>query len=543
MSPLVREQEDDRIELGTEISWPHIYAAAGLGLFVMIAGAVLFVVAAMRGGRAETVAVVTPPTPRQERLARKSTMRESSPPRRLFAMPAPAPKVAAPEPPAKVQEPAKASPRSRPAFVVSKVPAAPPARKIEPPAPVEEPPLNSFKRLSPLSEEELLMRLARDAKTLDIETVKGTTKTLLAEAQKKPAAKPSTTAILDLVAHRPDLEGLPLRKAAECQALQDEALEMCVLSSTVGRDRRGTRPTPRTSNADHMSYSETIRSGIGMAHYIKDNLNRSEWKSDVGARFLVQMFGTEGYAARQQIIKKLSGIKGKVAGAALARSALFDVHPDLREEAVQALKDRPRAEYRPVLLEALRYPWPPVADHAAEAIVALEDRDILPDLARLLDKLDPQAPIRSTAERWTAPELVRVNHLGNCVLCHAPSCDKRDPVRGVVPVRGEPLPVVYYGASRGDFVRADVTYLKQDFSLMETVEKPDKWPDLQRFDYLVRQRELSAGEVACLPTTNPASYPQREAVLWAMRELAGSKLSPGTAWSQLPLRQWANSIR
>src|SRR5262249_51793558 len=134
------------------------------------------------------------------------------------------------------------------------------------------------------------------------------------------------------------------------------------------------------------------------------------------------------------------------------------------------------------------------------------------------------------------------NHLGNCVLCHAPSCDKSDPVRGLVPVRGELLPVVYYGAGKGDFVRADVTYLKQDFSLMENVAKPDKWPDVQRFDYLVRQRELSAGEVACLLTTNPSSYPQREAVLWAMRELAGSKLSPGAHWSQLPLRQWTNSI-
>jgi hypothetical protein len=540
MSPPVREPKDDRIELGTEISWPHIYAAAGVGLFVMIVGAVLFVVSATKGGKTETVAVVTPPlTPRQERTVRKPMPTESPAPRQ---MPAAAPKAAPPQPAVQLEEPAKPTPPRPKVAVVASKPVTPPAKKIEPPAPAEDSPVGSVKRLSPLSEQELLVRLARDARGLDVETVKGTTKTLLAEAKEKPTSTPTTAAILDVVAQRPDLEGLPIRKASECQAPRREAAEMCLLSLEGRRERRSTRPTPRTNNADHLSYSEAFRSGMETARRIKEDLKRSEWGTDVGARLLVQMFGAEGYAARQQIIKTLSDIKGKVAGAALARLAVFDLHPDLREEAVQALKDRPRTEYRPVLLEALRYPWPPVADHAAEAIVALEDRDILPDLARLLDKPDPQAPTRSTAERWTVPELVRVNHLGNCVLCHAPSCNNNDPVRSFVPVRGEPVPVGYRSAGRGDFVRADVTYLKQDFSVMETVEKPDKWPDVQRFDYLVRQRELSAGEVAALPTTAASSYPQREAVLWAMRELTGSKLSPGAGWSQPSWRQWLSGI-
>jgi hypothetical protein len=74
-------------------------------------------------------------------------------------------------------------------------------------------------------------------------------------------------------------------------------------------------------------------------------------------------------------------------------------------------------------------------------------------------------------------------------------------------------------------VRADITYLRQDFSVTERVAKPDKWPEWQRFDYLVRTRELTADEVAAhrkKPRKSPfASYPQRYAVRFALRELTG----------------------
>jgi hypothetical protein len=74
-------------------------------------------------------------------------------------------------------------------------------------------------------------------------------------------------------------------------------------------------------------------------------------------------------------------------------------------------------------------------------------------------------------------------------------------------------------------VRADITYLRQDFSVTERVAKPDKWPEWQRFDYLVRTRELTADEVAAhrkKPRKSRfASYPQRYAVRFALRELTG----------------------
>jgi hypothetical protein len=210
----------------------------------------------------------------------------------------------------------------------------------------------------------------------------------------------------------------------------------------------------------------------------------------------------------------------------LARQALFDFSWRIREEAIEALKDRPREEYRQVLLDGLRYPWPPVAAHAAEALVALKDHQAVFPLAGMLDEPDPCAPVREKNNKWVVAEVVRVNHLRNCLLCHAVSTARTDPLRSVVSTPGEPLPRTYYSSRKGDFVRADITYLRQDFSLIERVLKPEKWPEWQRFDYLVRRRELKADELAALqkpPQRKPdrVSYPQREAVRFALRELTG----------------------
>lgn len=108
-------------------------------------------------------------------------------------------------------------------------------------------------------------------------------------------------------------------------------------------------------------------------------------------------------------------------------------------------------------------------------------------------------------------ELVRINHLRNCVLCHAPSLSDADPIRGAVPTPGEPLPQAYYNSHKGSFVRADIVYLKQDFSAMHQVENATPWPSLQRFDYLVRVRELTPEEVAA-EQARRAEIPSGEAV-------------------------------
>ncbi len=94
-------------------------------------------------------------------------------------------------------------------------------------------------------------------------------------------------------------------------------------------------------------------------------------------------------------------------------------------------------------------------------------------------------------------------------------------MRGLVPTPGKPLPVEYYESRSGDFVRADITYLKQDFSELQPVANHDEWPKFQRFDYLIRTRELDFNELKLRTIQEPSSYPQREAVLYALRQLTG----------------------
>src|SRR5262249_27332536 len=159
----------------------------------------------------------------------------------------------------------------------------------------------------------------------------------------------------------------------------------------------------------------------------------------------------------------------------------YDLNRDVRQSAIAALSKRPRAEYRATLLEGFRHPWPPVAEHAAEALAQLQDLNAVPKLAVLLDAADPVAPCRNNQGRWEVKELARVNHLRNCVLCHAPSKDEKDVLRAPVPSPGKALPEGYYQRFTGPAIRADVTYLRQNFSVLEPVAEADPWPALQRF--------------------------------------------------------------
>jgi hypothetical protein len=214
----------------------------------------------------------------------------------------------------------------------------------------------------------------------------------------------------------------------------------------------------------------------------------------------------------------LSAIRGPNASVALARQTLFDLSPQVQQAAAQALMTRPREEYRQTLLDGFRYPLPAVADRAAETLTAVEDRGAAADLEKLLDRPDPAAPVYNEKKQWVVAEVVKVNHLRNCVLCHAPAKDRDDPVLGFVPQQGEPIPTGYDMDRAGGFVRADVTYLRQDFSFMEDVPDPGQWPARQRFDYIVRQRELTDQEIT--DRAKPAkSYPQREAVRRALEKL------------------------
>jgi hypothetical protein len=392
-------------------------------------------------------------------------------------------------------------------------PALPPA--LNPILQVPEAKRPIFKRLDERSEFDLIHDLSEITKEVDLESVKGTREKLLAEARTEKDGK--KVPILALRAQRPDLKGLPMQEGVDCQASCPAVKRMQEISTTLRRelDRQGVP----ASTASHSDFYRGQR--------IQSRLRSSEnWFQEDGLSTLGQMLQVEDMDTRSDFLKRLAQVKVAKASLLLARQALFDFSWTTREEAIKALKDRPREEYRQVLLDGLRYPWPPVAAHAAEALVALKDREAIFQLADLIDEPDPCAPIRDNNDKWVVAEIVRVNHSRNCLLCHAVSTAPSDPLRGVVPTPGQPLPRVYYNSRKGDFVRADITYLRQDFSLIERVLKPERWPEWQRFDYLVRKRELKVDELAALQKKPPRSadrisYPQREAVRFALRELTG----------------------
>jgi sugar lactone lactonase YvrE len=251
----------------------------------------------------------------------------------------------------------------------------------------------------------------------------------------------------------------------------------------------------------------------------------------------------ENEATRLVMVDQLARIAGPEAGVALAQRAVFDLNPGVREAALRALRDRPRAQFRQVFLDALLYPWGAVADHAAEALVALEMKDSVPALLALLDAPDPCLPFeRPGAAGPVIREVVRVNHLANCLLCHPPSFSADDKVRGRVPNFGEPLQPAFaaYGGNQGTFVRADVTYLKQDFSVMLPVENHGVWPNVQRYDFLVRLRLATPEEVKLKTQVADKGVvtEHQKALFFALRELTGKDPGPSPEdWKRLFLKR------
>src|SRR5262249_54185999 len=156
----------------------------------------------------------------------------------------------------------------------------------------------------------------------------------------------------------------------------------------------------------------------------------------------------------------------------------------------------------------------------------------------LLAAPSPQEPFDQDVNGQTVTvvrEMVKVNHHRNCLLCHAPAPANSMPgqatVFAVVPTPGVPFPSPDsnqpYGGSPGDaMIRADVTYLRQDFSILASVANAHPWPELQRFDFLVRTRVLTEDEAKLHLARKQAGAggapsENHEAVLHALRRLTG----------------------
>jgi len=361
----------------------------------------------------------------------------------------------------------------------------------------------------------------------------------------------------DMLLEKAKAEGVPVLRGTACRVDMDTAKNMGYISTTLRT--RGFVSTPTAVNGRRgVVITKNDPARVDLLQEWCD-ANKVE-KYNGGASTLLQMLQVEEVECRLLLVRELGKINNQGASAALARLALYDTSDQVRDACLAVLRTRRPEQYRQVFLNGLRYPWAPAADHAADALVILKDKKAVQPLVKLLDQPDPSLPVREK-DNLVVHELVRINHMRNCYLCHAmaastqaPGTDPRtgrrifliggaidlpeEPVRGRVPTVGQALPVAYYadrGAGAGEFARADITYVRQDFSVPMSVKDANPWPDVQRYDYLVRTRKATDEEAAALAKQSAmSSYPQREAVLYALRELTGKDVgTTAEDWQKL----------
>jgi hypothetical protein len=225
---------------------------------------------------------------------------------------------------------------------------------------------------------------------------------------------------------------------------------------------------------------------------------REHWQ--VNTAVAAQILPGEYPAHQEEVIRALAKIPRPEATRELTRVAVFSPSQDIRAKAIAALSDRPRHDATDLLVGSLRYPWPAVAENAVRAIVQLKRKDLLPHLEAMLEEPDPRGPrveVVGGRKEMVAHELVRINHHRNCLLCHAPAeRDKlpKDVLVAEVPVPSKELPHGVYLSDSHLLVRIDVTYLRQDFSALQAVKEKSAWPEMQRFDFVVRKRLLTPAE-------------------------------------------------
>ncbi len=288
---------------------------------------------------------------------------------------------------------------------------------------------------------------------------------------------------------QPWLANLPWRTASACFLSIDDARRLDLISDGFHRNPGPLRP-------------DTLK--IALSH--EAAVSGEKYHHQPGAvPALAQILEAEASPIRIVFVDHLAGIQGGAASAAIARRAIFDLSPDVREKAVQALAMRPATEWLPTVLSGFGWPWAPVAEHAAETIIALQPGQARAGLVQLAKDSKP----------WSA-ELVQLNHLSNCIVCHGLTQDRNlIRLRASMPIPTRPMESYQNGADQV-FVRADVTYLRQAFSVMQPVTQQTQWPKVQRFDYLLRYRKMGPAE---LKEAMIVQAPQRKALDDTLRHM------------------------
>lgn len=352
---------------------------------------------------------------------------------------------------------------------------------------------------------------------------------LVQRIRAKNQEDPNEGFIKELIRTRSDLRGLPFIMGGACR--MEPAL---------------TNTFAQAVATTHDSLRAEDNSTFGAVDSVDVFWDRwSGQDPSAGVAALTQIYGPQTKQRRESLAKHLQSVEHPAATKALARAAVFDFNNEVRIAAVDGLKNRRKKDYTDVLVAALRHPWPNAAQNAAHAIARLQRRDLVPQLVAFLAEPDPRAPFdRDGHGEMAVREMVKINHHRNCLLCHAPSEANVMPggVNAVVPTPGESFPTPQPGSPYGSqpseaMVRADVTYLRQDFSVMQPVAHAAPWPEMQRFDFMVRTRVLTQEEAAehAKQAAAPAQLsPHHRAVIGALERLTGKhNVAPtAAAWAE-----------
>jgi hypothetical protein len=386
----------------------------------------------------------------------------------------------------------------------------------------------------------------------------------------------------DIRKNRPDLKGLPFVMGEDCRMAADRHHPFATAGESIHQAivhvrSRGTSKQAATAVMDafQRAYLEVdtkdsglpdpngigaqmtlpplvrlalhVKQGVAMKRFAPESAKKHVAAAQIAA--LMQVLAPEPAEWRVALAKYLGRIPHAEATRALARLAIFSEEAEVRQAACQALKARDGKDYTSILVEGLCYPWPAVAQRASETIVELKRTELIPQLIIVLEQPEPGTPSMKEIEGKKVVqvrELVRINHHRNCLLCHAPGNTADIPkaaIRAEMPVPGEPFPSHSGYGDRGSTpefaVRIDVTYLRQDFSRRLKVADAGPWPEMQRFDFLVRTRTLTDQETKAhrelLEPREPGDLsPYHRAAVVALRELTGRDTeSTAAAWRKV----------
>ena len=318
----------------------------------------------------------------------------------------------------------------------------------------------------------------------------------------------------ELLSKRPELKGLPLVMGEECHMDTDSASTMAQVSSRVGA---------AVSRFDGFGSRDVTQNDVWRFAIIKNEIEKCFGLEDREQvlKTIDQILQIDHPRLRLELVETLRQKESPAGIEMLVKRAKYDLVPEIRQAATNALSDYSFENFRGQLLDGLKYPWHVAAQHSAEALVRLDDQDAVPELVEMLKLADPRLPKKVDEDRYVQRELVAVNHMRNCMLCHAPSRTESDSARGLTPSWDRPIPTGYYHAKpTGAFVRADVIYLRQDFSVLQPVKNNGPWPKEQRFDYLVQNKKLSEKHAQkVIKTITKGRNLNREAIVYALREL------------------------